>query len=282
MSPKVRVVVPLYDGASTIVEQLDALAAQRFSEPFEVVVVDDGSSDNGPALAKAHPLPNLRLIDSGWETGQARARNAGVHAEGEVDLLLFCDQDDVVDHGWVAGMVEALAQYDLVGGCFDLDRLNDEPQRHWRRPPGIEDGRFAFAPACNLGIWRSVFEAIGGFHLTHPSLGGDDVDLSWRARLAGYSLGHADALVHYRVRSTLRELARQYFGYGRATEIVHRRFPELHPPPLPPWWRELGWLTLRAHLLLSRRTAGQWVARGAEWIGRMVEQRRGHAKSLRS
>ena len=246
------------------------------SEPFEIVVVNNGSRDKGPALAGAHPAPNLRLIDTG-PTGQASARNAGVRAEGEVDLLLFCDQDDVVDLGWVAGMVKALAQYDLVGGYFDLDRLNDEPQRHWRRPPGVENGPFAFAPACNLGIWRSVFEAVGGFYPTGPSLGGDDVDLSWRARLAGYSLGHAEALVHYRIRPTLRELGRQYFGYGRATEIVHRRFPELHPPPPMPWWREFAGLTMRTHLLLSRQTAGQWVARSAEWSGRMVEQRHRHA-----
>ena len=282
MSAKVRVVVPLHNGASTIGEQLDAFAAQRFSDHFEVVVVNDGSRDNGPALTKAHPFPNLRLIDLVRQTGQAGARNAGARAEGEVDLLLFCDQDDVVDRGWVAGMVEALAQYDLVGGCLDVDCLNDGPQRNWRPPPGIENGRFAFAPACNLGIRRSVFEAIGGFHPTRPSLGGDDVDLSWRARLAGYSLGHADALVHYRIRSTLRELARQYFGYGRAMEIVYRRFPELYPIPLPPWWREVGWLTLHAHLLLSRQTAGQWVTVAAGWSGHMVEQRHGHAKGQRS
>jgi GT2 family glycosyltransferase len=85
-------------------------------------------------------------------------------------------------------------------------------------------GKVPFFLMGNAAIHRSVFEKIGKFDeaLTH---GGEEVDFSARALLAGYVIGWVpDAVVYYRHRSTLRGLARQFFDYGRATTYVYARF----------------------------------------------------------
>ena len=74
---EVAIVIPLFNGAETITEQLDALARQTFSRPFEVVVADNGSTDAGPGLVRAHPMANLRLVDASQCRGQAHARHVG-------------------------------------------------------------------------------------------------------------------------------------------------------------------------------------------------------------
>lgn len=267
----IRVVIPLYNGASTIADQLDALASQRVPDPFQVVVADNGSTDDGPSVVRNHPLPRLRLVHAGGERGQHYARNVGARQEGCTDILLFCDQDDVVASEWIAGMVEALEHFHLVGGSFDISSRNSDVSANWRTSPGDPNSPLAFASGANLGIRREVFDALGGFR---ASLGGDDVDLCWRAQLAGYSLGYAPrAIVSYRFRPTLRGLVRQQFGYGRAEALLAGRFSELQLPPPIPWWRELGWLGANSYRLLSRRGAGPWLASLAHWSGSAIEQR---------
>lgn len=234
MNPEVSVVIPAYNAAATIGAQLGALARQRTNRTFEVIVVDNRSTDNTSAAVTAHEadLPALRLLGAQERAGAAYARNVGVR-EARADLILFCDADDEVDPQWLDSMAAALRTADIVGGALEVERLNSPEVRsgYANLHNDLQSGRHAlpFATGCSMGIRREVFDQLDGFD--ESSCPGEDQDLSLRAQLAGFRLAFVpDAVVHYRLRADLRGSARQHFHYGRADAALSRRFPALGTP----------------------------------------------------
>ena len=191
-TPVVSIIMPAYDAAATIDAQLDAISRQTTSVPFEVLVCDNGSA-----------------------------------AEGS--QLLFCDADDVVSDDWVAQMVEALAVADVVAGALDARSLNaaNRASVSWEVSSEIRMPfwpRFAAGASSNLGIRADAFAKLGGFDERLQT--GEDVDLCWRAQLAGFTFGRShDAVVQSRQRDGLRAVFRQARSYGagsRALKIKYR------------------------------------------------------------
>jgi len=262
---KASVVIALYNGETTIGEQLDALNAQTCTA-FEVVVADNGSTDAGPVIVQQHPL-RARLVDASGRRGQSHARNVGA-AAAKSDKLLFCDQDDVAAPGWVAALADALDDWDIVGGLTEGHTLNGW-RVAWRNEPVGPDRSLPLPAAlgCNLAIRRNVLDDLGGWPEDYVG-GGEDVALCWQAQLSGFTLGYRpDALMHYRYRTDLRSHARQQYEYGRQLARLRARFPELDHPPVVPLYRSIGWLALHVHLLLARPSAGWWLTIAARSIG---------------
>ena len=116
----VSVVVPMRDERRFLLQQLEALAAQDYDGPWEMVVTDDGSRDGSPELAAQwmRERGTGRLVTSAGARGPGAARNAGVR-EAKGDLLAFCDADDVVSPGWLGALVEGAGAADLVAGAQD-------------------------------------------------------------------------------------------------------------------------------------------------------------------
>src|ERR1700756_5684791 len=98
---KLSVIIPCYNVGDNIAAQLEALAGQQWSEPWEVIVADNGSTDNSLQVVRecARRLPELRIIDASGKAGAAHARNVGARA-ATGDYLAFCDADDEVAPGW--------------------------------------------------------------------------------------------------------------------------------------------------------------------------------------
>src|SRR5947209_9186083 len=110
--PDVAVIVPARNAAGTVARTLDALAHQRYDGTSEIVVVDDASSDATPSLAEA---AGVRVVRLGAQGGPAGARNAGVAAT-RAPLIAFTDADCEPAPGWLAALVAALRDADLVTG----------------------------------------------------------------------------------------------------------------------------------------------------------------------
>lgn len=269
--PSLSVVIPCRDVEETLGEQLSALLGQEWSEPWEVVVVDNGSTDGTGDLVgdlmRQHP--RLRLVRATEGSGISYARNAGVRA-ALGDAVAICDGDDVVAPGWVAAMGRAIEHHQLVTGPLEVEELN--PQ--WlarsrgsgqRTEPGTYYGLFPCASGGNIGFRREVWESLGGFDERMAFLGAEDVLFSLEAHLAGIDLGFApDAVLHYRYRTDAAALFRQGRVYGRgrvaiASTLRDRRLPR---PPALAGWR--SWLWLLVHLLDVRTPEGRavwsWVA----------------------
>lgn len=226
---EVSVVIPARDAARTLDRQLEALASQRTDRPFEVVVADNGSTDDTRvrALAWEGRFASLRVIDASQVRGVSAARNRGV-AAARSDSIIICDADDIVSPGFVEAMARALEKDDVVGGIPLTDAFADGPhpsastlRRVEREAEESEHvlvavtGFFDQAMGCAIGVRRPVHDAIGGFREDLVD-GGDDLAYSALAQIRGYTIALApDAFVHYRPRTTLRAHFRQQRLWSR-------------------------------------------------------------------
>ena len=240
---ELSVVLPCRNGARTIGRQLEALAGQRWNGAWEVVVSDNGSTDESLAIVECYRdrLPNLQIVDASERPGPPHARNVGAAAAVGA-ALAFCDADDEVGEGWLAAMGEALTRHEFVCGRIDYAKLN-EPWVRESREPVFAEGlpRIWFPPhlpygaAGALGIRRRIHEAVGGFDEDAFVI---DLEYSLRVQLAGTELTFApDAVVHYRYRDRFRDIFRQAFRYGQSIPAIERRYgsPEAERPSLARW-----------------------------------------------
>jgi glycosyltransferase involved in cell wall biosynthesis len=274
----VSVVMPVRNGAALLDTQLASLAAQNYAGRWEVVVVDNGSTDGTARVAERWRgrLPDLRVHHASEARGANHARNAGCRA-ATGDRFAFCDHDDVADPGWLTALTRGLEAYPMVGGFLERESLSDaaavasRPQRH-----RLHDGGFGFLPyplTANCAMHRAVWETLGGFNGAFQ-YGSDDVEFFWRAQLAGFALGYVpDAVMHYRLRRDLAGMARQYYDYGRSHPRLYRAFRGAGMPRNGVRAGGRGWLELAGQLpalARSRPARAVWVTRAAMRWGRLV------------
>jgi glycosyltransferase involved in cell wall biosynthesis len=222
--PLISVVVPVLNGMPWIEHQLRALAAQQVEVDWEVVVADNGSDDGTRSCVMrwSERYSRIHLVDASARRGEAAAKNVGVRsARGR--FLAFCDADDVVRPGWLASMLTALGDADLVAGMFDFSALDGDPKSVPVPPATRQLGFLPFGLGANLAVRREVFEAVHGFCEELPTE--DDVDLCWRIQLAGYRFAvTADAVVEKRERSGVKPMFRAALGYGRCGPRLYGRY----------------------------------------------------------
>lgn len=252
---QLSVVVPAYNAAATVDEQLQALSAQVWSQPWEVIVVNNRCTDNTVEIARSFSarLPALRVVDAFARAGAAYAMNAGVRA-ARGDALAFCDADDVVADGWVAAMGEGLTQHRFVSGPLETKRLN----RPWimrNRPNAQASGvqSYTYPPflqhagAGNMGMRREVYDMVGGFDESLETL--FDTDFCWKAQLRGVRLvALPDAVVHVRHRDRARALLRQARKYAECDVALYKRYRPFGMPRLSPKSGISAWIDLVLHV----------------------------------
>ncbi|MFD4179607.1 glycosyltransferase family 2 protein [Rhodococcus sp. NPDC058514] len=227
----ISVVIAAYKALPEIDTQLEALAAQDFDGEFEVIISDNFGEAGLREHIETHPLRDrlrLRCVDSSELAGTSHARNVGSRAS-TMEFIAYCDQDDAVYPSWLSAMADTAANHGMVGGLLERDTLNAPDVAQWRAlPPADKLPVLAhFLPitfGANMGIWRSVFDEIGGWDDTYPTAG-SDVDICWRAQLAGHTLGYNQkALVAYRYRTTMGEMFDQAVSYNVAEARLSKQY----------------------------------------------------------
>ncbi|MDJ0392281.1 glycosyltransferase [Rhodococcus sp. G-MC3] len=230
----VSVIIPVYNGVPHLETQLAALAAQDYTGEFEVIVSDNGSTDGTREYVShaASPFP-LRWVDASATRGVSYARNVGIDAS-EGEFLAVTDHDDAVHPGWLTALTREAENYDAVGGSIEVHSLNSSEVALWRTIPRPEQ-RFGsyylpWAHGNNFAFWRRVVDEVGYFDEDLIG-GGEDVDYSWRIQEAGMTLGHVpDAVVAYRLRTTVRASFRQGSNYGGTACMLTRKHHSLGCP----------------------------------------------------
>lgn len=227
------VVIAVHNGAATIGDQLAALAGQEDAPDFDVLVVDNRSTDDLVFACRPYQDQlNLRLVSAPDHPGQAYARNVGVLA-ARGRHVLFCDDDDIVAPTWVGAMTRALAAGGVLAtGPLEVATLNSpEARQAFVGGDGTAtsvisyptQGYLATAWGGNLGVNREDYLAIGGMDNSYRG-GDEDTDFSWRAQEHGLRLVVVDAAVlHVRLREDPRQLFRQRRGYARARMLTYAR-----------------------------------------------------------
>lgn len=260
-TPALSVLLPSRNGAKTIGRQLEALARQSWAERWELIVIDNGSTDGTGAIAESFQdrIPRLRVVEATGKAGLPYACNAGVRA-ARSEVVAICNDDDEVDEGWVGAMAGALATHELVAGRLEHDKLN-EPWAVAVRGRPQKDGllywsfgtHLPFGAAATLGVRRSLHDRIGGFDETMVPAG-EDMDYCWRAQYAGAEIHVVpDAITHYGFRHSGRGVYAQGRNYGIGNVLVYRKHRPLGLPPVSHPWRTgaRAWLSIAKQGVLS-------------------------------
>ncbi|MGI9155921.1 MAG: glycosyltransferase [Marmoricola sp.] len=277
MDPEtVSVILACRDAEQHLAAQLLALAAQDYPLPWELVVSDNGSTDGTLEVVEQHCslFQSVRVIDSSGRTGPAAARNAGVRA-ARGRRLVFCDADDVVAPGWLTAMSEGLDAHPFVAARLEHHRLNEAWSVSFRNPQtGLLQTEPPFLPytfTASMGVRREIHDAVGGFDERLTTC--EDRDYCYRVQLTGARLRLApEAVVHYRHRTSARDIYRQSRAYGIGNVQMYSAYRQygLGRPPLGQ--AVLSWLATPVKLLpalTSRRRLAVFAARTGWRVGRL-------------
>ena len=225
--PLVSVVVCAYNATATLDECLHSLA--RLSYPrYEVIVVDDGSTDGTHQIAENYGMRCLR----GSNKGLSNARNVGIDA-ARGSVVAFIDSDAYADPDWLCYLVTALEENEAaaVGG----PNLSPPGDRFLAQcvdqSPGnptcvLVDNQLAeHIPGCNMAYRKRDLCWIGKFDPRHLAAG-DDVDVCWKLLVSDRKIVYSpSAVVWHHRRPSLGAYLRQQKGYGYAEAHLQRRYP---------------------------------------------------------
>jgi O-antigen biosynthesis protein len=226
--PRVSVIVCCYNGGTTLASCLESLSSLDYPD-YEVVLVDDGSTDDTRSIAAR--FPGVRTIHQ-ENQGLSAARNAGLTA-ATGSLIAYTDADCMADPDWLTFLA---AQFERTGaaavGGPNLAPYAGRMAACVAAAPGqpmhvLESDQVAeHIPGCNMAFRREALLAINGFD-TQFRKAGDDVDICWRLQAAGYWISFAPAATvwHHR-RQTPRAYLRQQAGYGEAEALLRFKHPD--------------------------------------------------------
>ncbi|OGW18687.1 MAG: hypothetical protein A3G93_15930 [Nitrospinae bacterium RIFCSPLOWO2_12_FULL_45_22] len=216
----ISIVIPAFNSQKTIAQAIEACLQQIYDQgEIEVIIVDDGSTDDTQKIVRSYPVGYIFQENS----GPAKARNTGWEA-AQGDIICFTDSDCIPHNDWVQKLVRNFNAKDVgaVGGSYSI--ANEENLlaacihqeillRHEQMPK-----RAKALGSYNLSVPKRLLEKIGGFNEEYTQASGEDNDLCYRLIKAGYSLYfEKEALVfHYHPSNFLRYLRHQFWhGYWR-------------------------------------------------------------------
>jgi O-antigen biosynthesis protein len=226
--PMITAVVCSYNGSRTIRDTLEWLGRLEYPS-YEVVVIDDGSTDDTAAIARGF---GVRVISTP-NNGLSQARNLGMAAAlGEI--VAYIDDDAYPDPHWFTYLALAFMSSDHAGiGGPNIPPPGGGPIAACvSNAPGgpihvlLSDDVAEHIPGCNMAFRKDRLQAIGGFDPQFRRAG-DDVDVCWRLQERGWTLGFsAAAMVWHHRRNSIRAYLRQQIGYGDAEALLERKWPE--------------------------------------------------------
>lgn len=289
------VIIPHWNGKQFLQPCLDALAAQTYPD-IEVIIVDNASTDGSQAYIKEH-YPSVRLIELNTNTGFTGACNAGMKA-AKGDYVSLLNNDTEVDPNWVDAVVSAFERHPDAGMVASKMLLfNKRDHIHTTGDYFTVDGR-----AGNRGVWQQdkgqfdqeefVFSACGGSSAYRKEMLDqiglldddfffllEDMDLGWRAQLAGWRcLYTPSAIVYHHLSATGGGVTASYHDGRNQIYLLVKNYP-------PELWRRYRWLILKAQWRQFMDAVRAWRGEAARarlrgmfaglWgIPRMLKKRR--------
>jgi len=263
---RLSVVIPTYRRPDLLVRCLEAVFAQTLDpHAFEVIVVDDGHTDDTQAVVdafKARPGPVVRYLRPRHGRGPAVARNAGWRA-AYAKVVAFTDDDTVPAPDWLEQGERALVP-GLVALCGRVavpraeGRAADRPTDHELMTRGLETAEFVTA---NAFVRRSALLTVGGFDERFQRAWREDSDLQFRLLRDAGAVGRADdAVVVHPVRPErwgvcMRQQKNVFFD-----ALLYKKHPKLYRERIlraPPWdYYAIVGLTIAAPLLWAADVGG--------------------------
>jgi GT2 family glycosyltransferase len=226
--PSISVIVCSCNGERTLRNCFEGLSRLEYPN-FEVIVVDDGSSDGTAAIGREY---GFRVISTDRQ-GLGSARNTGLDA-ATGEIVAYLDDDAYPDAHWLTYLAADFLRtpHAGVGGPNIAPSGDGSVAACVANAPGgpvhvlLSDAEAEHIPGCNAAFRKDSLQAIGGFD-PRFRVAGDDVDVCWRLQERGSTLGFSPSAViwHHR-RSSVRAYWKQQCGYGEAEALLERKWPE--------------------------------------------------------
>ncbi len=240
-TPRISVVIPTFNGAQRIGNCLAALQPQAERHDCEIVVVNDGSSDNTAKVVATYP--GVRLIHQA-NAGPAAARNRGA-AASRGEIVLFTDDDCVPAPDWLEAMLKPFENPEIVGvkGVYRTRQkklmarfVQIEYEDRYRRM--LRFDHIDFIDTYSAAFRRDRFLAIGGYDTAFPLASAEDAELSYRMSERGWKMKFApEAIVCHTHPDTLIQYLRKKYKFACWRMLAVRRNPskgvrDSHTPQL--------------------------------------------------
>lgn len=231
-TPLVSVIVPVYNDPDGLKATLSSLVTQIYGrDDYEIVVVDNDSTDETPAVVEsfANRCPDLLRPVREPTPGSYAARNTGIE-RSDGSIFVFLDADETVPETFLAAVVDRLRETgaDYVGCAVAIDARNPESvaakyNELTEFPVESYMTNHDFAPTCALVVRRSVVDAVGTFDESLVSSG--DKEFGKRVADAGFEMHYADDIVVTHPARSAIELVRKHVRIGRGFAQMRRRHP---------------------------------------------------------
>jgi len=227
----VSVIVPAYNAERTVERCLEALTGQDYPKDlYEVILVDDGSTDKTGEIVGRYPVKYIRQENK----GPATARNKGVEA-AKGGIILFTDSDCVPEANWIEEMVRPFNSPEVaaVKGVYRAGQAGivarfsqvefEERFEMLKKADSID-----MVDTYSAGFRRDIFLKMGGFDTGFPVANNEDTELSYRMSSLGLKMVfNPDAAVcHLNHPDSIKRYARIKFWRGCWRMVVYKRFPE--------------------------------------------------------
>lgn len=251
----VSVIIPAYNASESMARTLEALIKQNCFQPFEIIVVDDGSIDHTAEIV--HSFNRVKYVRQ-ENAGPAAARNHGARlARGQ--YLAFTDSDCVAQEDWISRLMAGFSQQQVgvVAGSYGIANPESWLARciHaeiiWRHQYLMPDFPNSFG-SYNFCVKKEVFEGVGGFNTGYRNASGEDNDLSYKIIRAGWHIYFdRKALVgHYHTVQVSKYLKEQFrHGFWRAK--MYQDHPNMMKGDGYTFWKDLVEMPLSVLLLLA-------------------------------
>ena len=265
---QVSVVVSTWNRAQLLPRLVEALEAQDLPHTaFEVVLVDNASSDDTPATLQALARKasfSLRVQRMSVNRGPGLARNQGAQT-ARAAILAFTDDDCVPSPGWLRAGLQLAAEDRIVVGRTEPDPL--PAQGPFSRTLKVHNTRHM--PTCNVFYARQPFLDAGGFDPGFQR-GGEDTDLGLRLQKGGATaVFAAEALVHHDVRpSSFQAAFKESLNKWTDLPLVVRRHPEVRAwLSMGVFWKPSHPRALLAGVCLLAAGLSPWILLGSlPWL----------------
>lgn len=257
MTPLATLALISHNMGTVLEDCLEALRAQTFQD-FEIVLVDDRSSDGTREIVERLNDPRLRYFRNERRLGYGATRNLSLKSAGG-KYIFFTDADCLPERNWLEKGLAVYRSKNCIGVTGKTLPLGKSSRRSDRLVMNL-DGRFM---TCNLSFTREILEQLGGFDPAFD-VGQEDVEFGLRAKRHGEIIYEPEMLVYHRIEPyTLRRLFSDARRYKTQVMIFkryrHDEYHQRHSPPIAKgiFLKPEDWWTLLVPVLLLRSPSNQ-------------------------
>ena len=242
-NPSVSIIIPVYNADKTMAACLQAVLQQDYSNVLEVIVVDDGSTDRTPQIAKSFQTVKYFFQEN---AGPAAARNKGIRESGG-ELTAFTDADCLPRPNWISQLVKnfAEAKIAVVAGSYGIVNVESSLAvsihreisfRHHRLLPKFPKSFGSY----NFCARRNILVDLGGFDAGYRYASGEDNDLSYKILKAGYKIYfEPEAIVDHHYPEQVWRYLKSQFRHGFWRAKMYKDHPGMAQGDDYTFWKDM-------------------------------------------